>query len=167
MHDRRLLNQEKRKTYDNKNKSMHTFNINDYVLVKVHAKVLGVSLKLKPTYEVIPYKILKINNAILESTLDSTVTLKAVQDLKHLNMISNLNEIFKSVPKEVLEMMELVTTENLRTLFFTKFEKVINKRKTRNEVLKEKENLETFEQLYEFDDFYEDEIYKNVHFWDD
>ena len=169
MHDRRLLNQEKRKTYDNKNKSMHTFNINDYVLVKVHAKVLGVSPKLKPTYEVIPYKILKINdfNAIVESTLDSTVTLKAVQDLKHLNMISNSNEIFKSVPKEVLEMMELVTTENLRTLFFTKFEKVINKRKTRNEVLKEKENLETFEQLYEFDDFYEDEIYKNVRFWDD
>ena len=80
MHDRRLLNQEKRKTYDNKNKSMHTFNINDYVLVKVHAKVLGVSPKLKPTYEVIPYKILKINdfNAIVESTLDSTVTLKAV-----------------------------------------------------------------------------------------
>ena len=169
MHDRRLLNQEKRKAYDNKNKSMHTFNINDYVLVKVHSKVLGVSPKLKPTYEVVPYKILKINdfNAIVESTLDSTVTLKAVQDLKHLNMISNSNEIFKSVPKEVLEMMELVTTENLRTLFFTKFEKVINKRKTRNEVLQEKENLETFEQLYEFDDFYEDEIYKNVRFWDD
>ena len=64
-------------------------------------------------------------------------------------------------------MMELITTENLRTLFFTKFEKVINKRKTRNDVLQEKENLETFEQLYEFDDFYEDEIYKNVRFWDD
>ena len=64
--------------------------------------------------------------------------------------------------------MELITTENLRTLFFTKFDKVLNKIKTRQEVQLEKESLEIFEQLSELEeDFSEDEIYKNVHFWDD
>ena len=64
--------------------------------------------------------------------------------------------------------MELITTENLRTLFFTKFDKVLNKRKTRQKVQLEKESLEIFEQLSELEeDFSEDEIYKNVHFWDD
>ena len=122
----------------------------------------------------IPYKILKINefNAILESILDSTVTLRAVQDLKLISMIPDSisnSEIFKNVPKEALEFLELITTENLRSLFFTKFDKILNKRKTRQEVQLEKENLEIFEQLSEQleEDFYEDEIYKNVRFWDD
>ena len=174
MHERRVITQEKRKNYDNKNKTSHTFKINDFVLVKVHAKVLGVSPKLKPKYEMIPYKILKINefNAILESILDSTVTLRAVQDLKLISMIPDSisnSEIFKNVPKEALEFLELITTENLRSLFFTKFDKILNKRKTRQEVQLEKENLEIFEQLSEQldEDFYEDEIYKNVRFWDD
>ena len=174
MHERRVITQEKRKNYDNKNKTSHTFKINDFVLVKVHAKVLGVSPKLKPKYEMIPYKILKINefNAILESILDSTVTLRAVQDLKLISMIPDSisnSEIFKNVPKEALEFLELITTENLRSLFFTKFDKILNKRKTRQEVQLEKENLEIFEQLSEQleEDYYEDEIYKNVRFWDD
>ena len=119
MHERRLLSQEKRKKYANKNKSEHSFKINDFVLVKIHSKVLGVSPKLKPTYELVPYKILKINdfNAIVQSELDMTVNVRAVQDLKEIKTISNSDRVLQTLPKEAIELMQLVTTENLRTLF--------------------------------------------------
>ena len=171
LNENRLSIQKKRQEMANKKKLNHSFKIGDYVLIKDRLKRLGVSPKFKPVFEMVPFKILKTSafNALLENQFDLSTTVRGVEDLKLIKILSTQDYMLDIMPREIVDLMQLITDENIIDLFKNK-EKSLNsddKRTTRQMTSKDKELNEFLENIFEDYFDYEDDKVKTVRFLDD
>ena len=159
--ERRIRNLKNRQERTNKNKIDTKLNVNDFVVIKSYGETIGVSRKLKPIYDYIPFKIIAIKyfNCILENLLDGTQVMRAVDDIKIINVVEDENKLFNTVPKEIFNMLNILTKENIIDIFSKKADETPiqtetrTRSKTLNEVEREKELL--IEELLDLD---EDEL---------
>ena len=146
----------KRQEVESIKKFNHSFQVENNVLLKDRLKRLGVSPKFKPVYERIPFKILKTSafNALVENQFDLSTTVRAIEDLKLIKIINDNDYILDIMPKEIIELMQLITSENIIDLFKNKEEslKTVVKRSTRQMTAKDKDLNEFLETMFE-DDF--------------
>jgi len=81
-------------------------------------------------------------------------TVRAIEDLKLIKIINDNDYILDIMPKEIIELMQLITSENIIDLFKNKEEslKTVVKRSTRQMTAKDKDLNEFLETMFE-DDF--------------
>ena len=122
----------------------------NYVLLKDRLKRLGISPKFKPVFERIPFKILKTSafNALVENQFDLSTTVRAIEDLKLIKIINDNDYILAILPKEIIDLMQLITSENIKEEIL----KTVVKRSTRQMTAKDKDLNEFLETMFK-DDF--------------
>ena len=153
---RRIENLKKRHDRTNKNKIDSKLNVDDYVVVKDYGETIGVSRKLKATYDYIPFKIINIKyfNCILLNLLDGSQILRAVDDLKKIPVLERNDSAFTEIPNEIFNMLNIITNENIIEIFSKKKDespKNIEPR-TRMEIEKEREKYLLLNEVLDFDE---------------
>ena len=115
----REISSEKRKERVNKTKKASTLEEGDIIVLKDRRKVIGVSSKLIPAYEKVPYKIIKAGtfNVIVESLLDGTKNMRSNNDAKKLNFNENPTLQSLGCPLEAIEMLNMLTEEDIVEIF--------------------------------------------------
>ncbi len=105
--ERRIKNLKQRQARTNKNKIDSKLMVNDFVVIKDYGETIGVSRKLKPTYDYIPYKItnIKYYNCLLVNMLDGTQIMRAVDDIKKIELINKEEKIFSDIPDEIFNLI--------------------------------------------------------------
>ena len=90
----------------------------------------------------------------MENQFDLSTTVRAIEDLKLIKIINDNDYILDIMPKEIIELMQLITSENIIDLFKNKEEslKTVVKRSTRQMTAKDKDLNEFLETMFE-DDF--------------
>ena len=131
-------------------------NIDDFVVVRDYREVIGVSRKLKPTYDYIPFKVLNIKYfyCILLNLLDGSQILRAVDDLKKIPVLEKNDSPFTEIPNEIFNMLNIITDENIIEIFSKKKDespKNIEPR-TRLEIEKEREKDLLLNEILDFDE---------------
>ena len=137
----------------------------NYVLLKDRLKRLGISPKFKPVFERIPFKILKTStfNVLMENQFDLSTTVRAIEDLKLIKIINDNDYILAILPKEIIDLMQLITSENIKEEIL----KTVVKRSTRQMKAKDKELNEFLETMFEDDFDNSDDHVKTVRFLED
>jgi len=123
----------------NKNKKDTKLQVNDYVVVKSYGDTIGVSRKLKSVYDNIPFKIISIKyyNCVLLNILDGSQILRAVDDIKKIEVLDSSDSNFNNIPKEVFSMLNIITMDNIVEIFSNKKDEtpLIREPRTRSKLL--------------------------------
>ena len=106
----------KRQKGENKKRRHHTFKVNDYVLVKNRAKVLGVTRKLMDKYLNIPFKVEKVRTygVFIKNLFDNIIILRHASELKK---VKTSDAIDFNLPNEVIHLMGQVTLRDMDNWF--------------------------------------------------
>jgi hypothetical protein len=137
--ERRLKNLKMRQERINKNKKDTKLQVNDYVVVKSYGDTIGVSRKLKSVYDNIPFKIISIKyyNCVLLNILDGSQILRAVDDIKKIEVLDSSDSNFNNIPKEVFAMLNIITMDNIVEIFSNKKDEtpLIREPRTRSKLI--------------------------------
>jgi hypothetical protein len=172
--ERRLKNLKMRQKRINKNKKDTKLQVNDYVVVKSYGDTIGVSRILKSVYDNIPFKIISIKyyNCVLLNILDGSQILRAVDDIKKIEVLDSSDGNFDKIPKEVFAMLNIITMDNIVEIFSNKKEETPQIRVPRmrskllNDIDREKQLL--MDEMLDLDSEEIDSSYeKHVTFLDD
>ena len=135
--ERRIKNLKKRQERINRKKTDTKLKIDDYVVIKSYGDVIGVSRKLKLIYENVPYRIVQIKyyNCILLNILDGTQVLRAIDDVKKVEILNSEDDNFNKIPKQVFDMLNIITISNIKDIFAKKNDETqeIKEPRTRSE----------------------------------
>ena len=135
--ERRIKNLKKRQERINRKKTDTKLKIGDYVVIKSYGDVIGVSRKLKLIYENVPYRIVQIKyyNCILLNILDVTQVLRAIDDVKKIEILNSEDDNFNKIPKQVFDMLNIITISNIKDIFSKKNDETqeIKEPRTRSE----------------------------------
>ena len=137
--ERRLKNLKMRQERINKNKKDTKLQVDDYVVVKSYGDTIGVSRKLKSVYDNIPFRIISIKyyNCVLLNILDGSQILRAVDDIKKIEVLDSSDSNFNNIPKEVFSMLNIITMDNIVEIFSNKKDETpqIREPRTRSKLL--------------------------------
>ena len=101
--------------------------------------MIGVSRKLKLIYENVPYRIVQIKyyNCILLNILDGTQVLRAIDDVKKIEILNSEDDNFNKIPKQVFDMLNIITISNIKDIFSKKNDETqeIKEPRTRSQFL--------------------------------
>ena len=161
--ERRIKNLKQRQARTNKNKIDSKLMVDDFVVIKDYGETIGVSRKLKPTYDYIPYKItnIKYYNCLLVNMLDGTQIMRAIDNIKKIELINKGEKIFSDIPDEIFNLLNVLTYDNILEIFSKKNDetpKQIEPR-TRLEVEKEREKELLLDEILDLD---EDELLEHT-----
>ena len=170
--ERRLKNLKMLQEPSNKNKKDTKLQVNDYVVVKSYGDTIGISRKLKSVYDNIPFKIISIKyyNCVLLNILDGSQILRAVDDIKKIEVLDSSDGNFNNIPKEVFAMLNIITMDNIVEIFSNKKEETpqIRVPRTRSKLLNDidREKQLLMDEMLDLDSEEIDSSYKNMlHFW--
>ena len=160
--ERRQNKQRKRQAIANINKKSSNIHIGNFVVIKDRSNPIGVSSKLVPYYEKVPYEVLRIGeyNVIVCSLLDGTRILRSIEDIKLIKPLNNNTDMFST---EIIEMLQLITEDNIIEIFHKKQPEVIREKiftRLRSEQNKIDEAIELQEDLDDFDEEIRDRLVK-------
>ncbi len=70
----------------------------------------------------VPYRIVQIKyyNCILLNILDGTQVLRAIDDVKKIEILNSEDDIFNKIPKQVFDMLNIITISNIKDIFSKK-----------------------------------------------
>ena len=161
---KRMEKLKKRQNRTNKYKKDTMLEKGDFCVIKKYSETIGVSRKLRETFEFLPFKVLLVKEfySVLENLIDGSQTLRSNNDIKKI-------ELFESEPskiqKIIFEKLNILTAENILTLFNNKRdENSIEKVQTRamTEIEREKNSIMD-NYLFEEDDVWGEDV-KTVRF---
>ena len=161
--ERRMKNLEKRQLRKNIYKKDTDLIKGDFCVIKKFSEIIGTSRKLRESFEFLPFKVLYVKEfySVLENLIDGSHTLRSNNDIKKI-------VLFEAEPTEIpniiLEKLNILTADNIITLFNNKrneenIEK-IQTRSTSKEIERERQAI--LADYLNDDDL--DETYKTVRF---
>ena len=108
----------------NQSKSPSKIKEGDIIVLKNRTSTIGVSSKLVPAFERTPYKVVKAGtyNVVAESLLDGSQIMRSNIDAKLIRFADGPSLENLGCPKEVLEMLGILTADNIIEIFEGKLE---------------------------------------------
>ena len=161
-----MKNLEKRQLRKNIHKKDTELNKGDFCVIKKFSEVIGTSRKLRESFEFLPFKVLYVKEfySVLENLIDGSHTLRSNNDIKKIELFKN--EQPSEMPNIILEKLNILTADNIITLFKNKRDEEntqkIQTRSTSKIILREKEEI--FNNYLLDDDIIENDEPKSVRF---